>query len=107
MSVPWSRATCCSASSMACRTCRSGSFKVLPHQVGVFRMLVQIVDHEAAAGDHLATVGADHLQCPLHELRGNATPAQGARRLGMGDDDGLRRFAVIGKGGLTSGVELE
>src|SRR2546430_15323247 len=95
------------ASSRGCRTCRSGSFDASGHEVPVFPVLVQVVHDETAASDHLVAVGADHLQRALDQFRGDAAPAQGAWSLGMGDDDGLRRWPVIGKGDLALGIELE
>ena len=47
----------------------------LRHEIPIFRVLVEIVDHEAAAGDDLVPVGADQLQRALDQLRRNAASA--------------------------------
>ena len=69
----------------------------LPRKIRKLRMLAQIIHHKPAAGDDLAAIGADQFQRALHQLRRNAAPAQRPRRLGMGDDDGARRAAIIRK----------
>jgi len=38
-------------------------------------VLVQIVHYETAAGDHLQAIGADQLQCAVHQFRGDAAAA--------------------------------
>jgi hypothetical protein len=97
----------------AFRVCREGkplhtfSDHALRHEVPVFRVLVEIVDDEAAAGNHLVPVGADQLQRALDEFGGDAAPAQAARCLGVGDDDGLRRFPIDCERDLALDVELE
>ena len=70
-------------------------------------MLAEIVHDKAATGDHLVTVGSDHLQRALHQLRGDAAAAQAPRRLGVSDDDRSRRQPVIGEGNLALLIELE
>src|SRR6185312_5034180 len=77
------------------------------HDIPVLRMLAEKIDNKAATGDHLLTIGADDIQRAFHQLGGNSAAAQTPRRLGVGDDDCLRRQPVIGKGDLTLGVELE
>ena len=39
-----------------------------PHHVPIFRVLAQVIDDEAAPGDHLATVGADQGQRALDQF---------------------------------------
>src|SRR5258708_26818899 len=63
---------------------------VSPHKIPELRMLAQVIHHEAAAGNHLQSIGADQLQRALHQFRGDAAAAQRSRRLGMGDDDGAQ-----------------
>ena len=54
-------------------------------------MLLQVVHDEAAAGDHLQSVGADQFQRALHQFRRDATATQRTGRFGVGDDDRIRR----------------
>jgi len=79
----------------------------LPRQIRKLRMSAQVIHHKAAAGDDLAAVRADQLQRALHQLRRNAAPAQGARRLGVGDDDRARRAAIIYEREPALDVEFE
>ena len=78
-----------------------------PHEIREFRMLVQIIHHETAAGDHLQSVGADQVQRALYQRRGDAAATLVPRRLGVGDDDGRWRQAVIRERQPALGVELE
>src|SRR5258705_9477175 len=71
-------------------------------QIRKFRMLAQIIHHKAAARDDLAAVGANQVQRALDQFGSDAAAAQRARGLGVGDDDRLRRPAVIGKGHRAS-----
>src|SRR5260370_1152716 len=79
---------------------------VSPHKIPELRMLAQVIHHEAAAGNHLQSIGADQLQRALHQPRGDAVAAQRSRRFGMGDDDGARREPIIRKGRLAVDVKF-
>ena len=70
-------------------------------------MLAQIVDDEAATGDHLQSIVPDALQRTLHQLRGETATAQRARRFGVGDDDGARYEAIIGERYCAFDIQFE
>jgi hypothetical protein len=57
---------------------------VSSRQIGKFRVLAQIVDDEAAAGDDLASVGADQFERALDQFGGDAAAPQGARAFRYG-----------------------
>jgi hypothetical protein len=77
------------------------------HQIGKFRMILQIVHHEATTGDHLEAVGADQFERALYQFRCDAAAAQRAWRLGVGDDDRRRPEAVICKSDGAFDIEFE
>src|SRR5260370_3026431 len=76
------------------------------YEIRVPRVLAQIVDHEAAAGDHLVSVGADQRQRALDQFGGDAAAAQRGWRLGVGDDDRLRGQPVVGESLTAFDIEL-
>src|SRR3954466_14182015 len=79
----------------------------LGRQIPILRILAQIVDDKATAGNHLAAVGADQLQRTLDQFGGDAAAAQCARGLGMDDDYRRRRLPVIRKRNRPLDVEFE
>src|SRR5260370_3145720 len=58
---------------------------VSPHKIPKLRMLAQVIHLEAAAGNHLQSIGADQLQRAPHQFRGDAAAPQRSRRLALCD----------------------
>src|SRR6476661_6761917 len=75
------------------------------NEIRILRMLVEIIDDETAARDHLPAVAADQVERALDQLGGNAAATQRARRLRVGDDHRRRRQPVIGEGDFAFDIE--
>ena len=92
---------------LLCKNDGASGYGMLPRQIRKFRVLAQVIHHKTAAGDDLASVGADQFQRAHDQFGGDATATQRARRFGVGDDDRRWRQAIIRERQCALDVEFE
>src|SRR5438552_3824217 len=88
--------------------CRSSTRRCVysRHEIRKLRMLAQVIRHEAAAGDHLQSIGPHLVERALDQPGAHAFAAELWRHFGMHECDDAVGYLVIGRGNMAVGLKF-